>query len=215
MDKQLIYFDEASYKSKVGRFELFIQFFEKAIEIYNGFGINEFKPEEFEMLICFTESFVKEKLWRSKDFSAVAGLGLNKSKLLELIDNPVGYGTLMEIEEQIQRFYSNSEVSTYVSNLKELLKFYVFDKSGKINVKPDIIESFKNDFESYVTTEKGKNYYDFAVEFLKLYKKHNIPFSSRMDNIHLIENLFQFEGSEPSLNINFIKMVDRQAKGKS
>src|SRR6185437_8957868 len=101
MEHLLISFDEKSYLSKISGLEDFIQRFNNCIAIYNSFGLDQFKNNEFSDLFLHTENYVFEKTIQGKSLS-LNGLPISKSKLFELVDKPKGYFSLTKGIEEMQ-----------------------------------------------------------------------------------------------------------------
>lgn len=216
MEPLLIYFDEAAYKSKVGRLETLIELFEKAIELYNSFDIGKFKTNDLESLICNTEYFVSEKMFISKDVKLINALGLNKAKVIALMDKPIGYAALLETVVLIEKrlTFSKIEENYQCKDIKQLLRFYTFNEENKIVLKQSYYDSYKEENKKYIHTEKAKNVYNFGIELLNLCKKYDIEVRSLYDPTKLCESLFGRPSSILGLDINYIKLVDHYELGR-
>ena len=215
MEPILIDFNESAYNYRTSRLGNFIQFFNKAIELYDSFNIGKFEPEDFENLVCNTEDFINEKLFISKDFSSVAALGLNKDKLIELMEKPTGYPQLLEQIKRIERIFTNENFRYdfgSIDSIKTLLRYFIINDESKVELQQKHYDSYRKQYETYITTPEGKSILDFGNELLELYDKYGIRSKSRIEDL---ERLIECNSDTPKLNINYITSVDDSAKRRS
>lgn len=214
MEALLINFDESEYKSKIGRLETFIQFFDNAIGVFNSFGLGKFETKDFSDLFLQTENYVFDKIVQGKSL-IINGLPISKNKLRDLIEWPKGYLDLINKIQQIDRKFQATKERYYLENLKNLLDFFEFNDDDEIILKQTYYDDYKREYETYVSTEKAKKTYHFAQELLQLYEKYGVKPTSNADNGNILVQLINFSSEKYCINTHYISIVERQALGKN
>lgn len=214
MEKQLIYFDQQRYNSQIGSYQLFKTLIEQAIKIYNSFNIGSFVPGDLEALILAPEAYVTNKLMESKDLTPLTKMGLDRNKIIEMLSMPPGLPVLLEKINQLERLFQQYKEASYLSvrNLKDLINYYSFSSDTMLILKESFSDSYKKKSETWIETNEAKNLFSFASEIIKLYEKYGIKFTSRTENVRLLENLFSTNGDKLAININSILDVERRSK---
>ena len=210
---ELVFVNEKQYQKNLEKVQFFFKAFESVIDSYNQFNIGKFNPTDFEALICRTTSFIDEKVYQSKDLSALSSLGLSKMKLADLIEKPAGYEALISKTDLIVREFKAKDMEAFFFiNLKEFLKCFIIDEESKLKIDSEFVAGLKEQQSSYVTSEKAKMTFYFGRDLVELYKKYNIPVHDRMANTNFIRDLIDFEMEVPVLNPNAVMLVEHYAR---
>lgn len=217
MEPQLIDFDQKKFNDETGVLSLFKDLFNGAIDIFNSLNVGKFRKEELKELILTPEEYIKIKMIEGKDFSLLTGLGLDQSKVIELLKLPEGLSALTERVEQITRiFLREKEKHSFLTGEKitELFHRFDFNEDVKLEIKQEYIDLYKKSSETYIQTEEAKDMFNCASEILASLKKHKIIIPTEYSKQPFLDTFFVFNGEDTTININKISEIERLANSK-
>jgi hypothetical protein len=209
MEKLLIHFDQKAYDKKVKGLETFSQLFQNCIVSYNSFGYAKFKKEDLFELFLNTDNYVFEQIIQGKTLS-LGGVPISKAKLFDIVEKPKGYSALKNSIDQIERIFNNSKESYGLTEFKQLVNLFTLDEDYRIAVRQSLYDDYKNQYETYITSDAAKSTFNFAKELLELYSKYNLKFVSLSDHQFLFRDLLKFDGENILININHVSLIDRR-----
>lgn len=217
MEPQLIDFDQKKFNDETGVLRLFKDLFNGAIDIFNSLNVGKFRKEELKELILTPEEYIKIKMIEGKDFSLLTGLGLDQSKVIELLKLPEGLTALTKRIEQINRiFLREKEKNSYLTGEKitELFHRFDFTEDGKLEIKQQYIDQYKKSSETYIQTQEAKAMFNCTSEILATLKKYKISWPAEFEKDPFLDKFFFFNGENTTINIPKISEIERRAGGK-
>lgn len=160
-------FDEYEYNILRDQYNSVGEQLQNVIIDYNVLGLPPLTSDEFVKLIEKPQDLVFDKMTNGEPVS-IAGLKVDKTKAIEILQKPVGYQMLIDRVESIQRNgLFDRQTSNKLVQYKAVKEWFEL-KEGNVIIKESADKVLKERFQSFAETDNAKNMLAFATGILAL-----------------------------------------------
>ena len=182
--KVLIGEDKAGFLDRKRNYEVVAGILQTVINAYGQLNLPPLTIDEFQKLFSEPDSVMYDKITGGKSFE-MGGIKLEKSKVMEIMQKPAGYGQFVSLVKETGNKLLNTGAHRMVCNnfnaRNEIKSWFLLD-GGNIVTSPDALNKLAESFKFYATSEVAKKINEFANTIVDAYNRLGIKHYARNPN---------------------------------